>query len=187
MLLPFEVQNWVRRQILVRLGHFVPWKNRFNWISFAERDYDSIAETPRGRLAQSLEQRISVTRMKHIKRKIRMPFFETPWFGKSSAAFIGKGRIPRIVNSLSTSSSLCLDLASNFQTLRINVMKANGCTSTTAQAVNRWLLTANDQVRSQFISCWVCCCGQSGIGTSFVRVNLFLLPIFIPPTTLRTN
>jgi hypothetical protein len=49
------------------------------------------------------------------------------------------------------------------------------------QAVNRWLHTAAGQVRTLVKSCGICG-GQSGPGTSFLRVLRFPLPILNPPS-----
>jgi hypothetical protein len=49
-----------------------------------------------------------------------------------------------------------------------------------AQAVSRWLPTAEGRVRARVWSSGICG-GQSGAGAGFLRVLRFPLPFFIPP------
>jgi hypothetical protein len=49
-----------------------------------------------------------------------------------------------------------------------------------AQEVSPWLPTAAARVRARVWSCGICG-GQSGIGSGFLRVLRFPLPICIPP------
>jgi hypothetical protein len=51
-----------------------------------------------------------------------------------------------------------------------------------AQAVSRWLPTAEARVRARVWSSEICG-GQSGAGAGFLRELRFPLPIFIPPIT----
>jgi hypothetical protein len=51
-----------------------------------------------------------------------------------------------------------------------------------AQAVGRWLPTAEARVRARVWSCGICG-GQCGAGAGFLRVLRFPLPIFISPVS----
>jgi hypothetical protein len=51
-----------------------------------------------------------------------------------------------------------------------------------AQAVSRWLPTAEARVRARVLSIGICG-RQSGAGSGFLRVLRFPLPIFIPPNS----
>jgi hypothetical protein len=55
-----------------------------------------------------------------------------------------------------------------------------------AQAVSRWLPTAEARVRIQVKSCGLCG-EQSGNGAGFLRVHRFPLPILIPPTAPHSS
>jgi hypothetical protein len=55
-----------------------------------------------------------------------------------------------------------------------------------AQAVSRWLFTAEALVRARVWSSGICG-GQSGAGAGFLRVLRFPLPIFIPLNSLSSQ